>query len=328
MQLAVLSPSRSEQEQHFPSGAAAPDDRVHAPINCHAYAACTGGSLVRKVSSIPAHANGVLLLLGNSLGPAWRALQRLRRLSLPVAIAWKECGVAQVARRLDNAANLALFSRLCAAADGAVSATPELVPVFLAAGAARAEYIPTPYPLADTRWDFGKPLAERRGIFLGTREFAVPTRAHAAALLVALATGAPVTVCNTEGRHGRRRITALRRSTLGNKNLRVIEGRLPYSQHLREMAACRVVFQLDTSLVPGQVAGDALLCRMPCVGGNSAIEREAFAGLELRELLANDNAWHAAVLASQARAARSLAYAPVANQLARFFAACQRNAAR
>lgn len=42
------------------------------------------------------------------------------------------------------------------------------------------------------------------------------------------------------------------------------------------MARHKIVLQLDRSHVPGQVAGDALLCRIPCVGGDGAIERITF----------------------------------------------------
>jgi hypothetical protein len=43
------------------------------------------------------------------------------------------------------------------------------------------------------------------------------------------------------------------------------------------VARHKIIFQLDRSRVPGQVAGDALLCRSVCVGGDGAIERIAFA---------------------------------------------------
>ena len=99
----------------------------------------------------------------------------------------------------------------------------------------------------------------------------MPASIQRAALLRACALGAPVTVCNVDGRRGRKLLRAL-----GADNLRVLEGRRPYGEYLRAMAACRVVFQLDESAVPGQVAGDALLCRMPCIGGNGAIDQIAF----------------------------------------------------
>jgi hypothetical protein len=49
-----------------------------------------------------------------------------------------------------------------------------------------------------------------------------------------------------------------------------------YRAYLGEMARHKIVFQFDRSRVPGQVAGDALLCRSVCVGGDGTIERIAF----------------------------------------------------
>jgi hypothetical protein len=49
---------------------------------------------------------------------------------------------------------------------------------------------------------------------------------------------------------------------------------MPYRQYLEVIRRHRIVLQFDQSRVPGQVAGDALLCRVPTVGGNGAIERE------------------------------------------------------
>lgn len=316
MQLAVLNPASNDSDQRFADGAGAPDDRVHAPVNYHAYAACTKGSFCRDVRSIPSQSKNVLLLLGNSIKPALRALDALRTRGCKVAVSWKESGAGQVARRLDDPANLEGFRRICAAADGAISSTPELAALYRAAGCKRAEYIPTPYPVDDARWDFSRPLGERSGVFVGTREWDVHSRAHASALLQACATGAPVTVCNVEGRRGRKRLAAL-----GCSNLRVIEGRMPYTDYLRAMASCRVVFQQDSSQVPGQVAGDALLCRMPCVGGNGAVDREAFGQADLATLLRDDAEWNAQVAAAMGRATERISFATIAGRLERFFEA-------
>jgi hypothetical protein len=68
----------------------------------------------------------------------------------------------------------------------------------------------------------------------------------------------------------------LDRLRYGEGMLRVIEGRMPYPRYLRTVPAHKLVLQLDSSAVPGQVAGDALLCRLPCVGGNGTTERLAF----------------------------------------------------
>jgi hypothetical protein len=54
---------------------------------------------------------------------------------------------------------------------------------------------------------------------------------------------------------------------------------VPYGQYLEAIRRHRVVLQFDQSRVPGQVAGDALLCRVPTIGGNGAIEREVLSEL-------------------------------------------------
>src|SRR5438094_7251625 len=118
-------------------------------------------------------------------------------------------------------------------------------------------------------------MENRSGIFVGTREFAVPSRNHLAALLAVKklsdATKEPVTVFNSERRRGAKLI-----SEIGFRKIRVHEKRMGYRAYLGEVARHKIVFQLDRSRVPGQVAGDALLCRSVCVGGDGAIERIAF----------------------------------------------------
>jgi hypothetical protein len=219
----------------------------------------------------------VVLLLRHDLKPARAAVVELRKAKKVVAIAWKEAGPQQVAAQLSKPAKLQLFREICERCDGAIATTPDLVPLFHALGVPRAEFIPTPYPIDDPRWDRAFPEEQRRGVFIGTREFDVPARQHLAALVIiqriAAGMGEPVTVFNVDGWRGRRMLDALR---FPAGLLRVVEGRVPYTTYLRVMSKHRLVFQLDASAVPGQVAGDALLCRIPCVGGNGAIERLAF----------------------------------------------------
>ena len=81
MHLAVLNPGGNDKEQSFPDFAGAPDNRVHAPVNYHAYAACTQGTFSRDQKAIPQHATNVLMLLGNSMRPALRAIDALRQLA-------------------------------------------------------------------------------------------------------------------------------------------------------------------------------------------------------------------------------------------------------
>jgi hypothetical protein len=144
-------------------------------------------------------------------------------------------------------------------------------------GLQRVAFIPTPYPVDDRRWDFSRPIDERSGIFIGTREWDVPSRNHAGALFVARelseTTGETVTVFNFARRRGARLLAGM---GFAPEKLRILDRKAAYPDYLQELARHKIVLQLDTSFVPGQVAGDALLCRVPCVGGNGAIDRLAF----------------------------------------------------
>jgi len=277
MKLCVLNPGGNDPEQHFPDFAGEPSEAAHAPVNYHGFAACTGGGFFRKASAIPESERAVLLLIRHDLKSARNAIVELRRAKKIIGIAWKEAGAGQVAAQLATKSKLQLFREICERADLAVATTPDLVPFFRNAGVRHTEFIPTPYPIESTAWDFTTPLEERRGIFLGTREFETPTRHHLAALLsmkyLAEAMNQPVTVFNVNGWSGRRLLAELR---FPEGLLKVIEGRRPYPRYLRGISKHKFIFQLDASAVPGQVAGDALLARIPCVGGDGTTERLVF----------------------------------------------------
>ncbi|MEI6493106.1 MAG: hypothetical protein WCO94_11205 [Verrucomicrobiota bacterium] len=278
MKFAVINPGGRDQNQLFPNGSGSPDDPGHPPVNYHAYAACCRGGFFRSASSIPDGAERVLVLLRKrNLRGALATVELLRKRGSRVFVSCKESGSHQVADLLGDVSRWGLFQEICAACDGAVSSTPELVPIYLAAGCPSADFIPTPYPVDSPAWNFSQPIVKRRGIFVGTREFGVPSRNHLAAVVMAdeisRDLSCPLAVVNTEGRQGGMILKSLRKK---NPLLFIIEAPLPYPDYLRVMALHRIVWQLDSSSVPGQVAGDALLCRMPCVGGNGAIERLVF----------------------------------------------------
>lgn len=277
MKLCVLNPGGNNPEQHFAEFAGEADDRAHPPVNYHGFAACTGGGFFRKAAAIPGDAPAVLVLLRHDLKSARQAVIDLRRAKKIVAIAWKEAGAFQVAAQLGKPAKLQLFREICERANLAIATTHDLVPFFRDAGARHVEFIPTPYPIEAASWNFATPIADRRGIFVGTREFDVPSRHHLAALLsmkyLAESMAEPVTVVNAAGWRGRRMLAQLQ---FPENLLRVIDGRRPYPRYLAAMSTHKFVFQFDASGVPGQVAGDALLCRIPCVGGDGTTERLVF----------------------------------------------------
>ncbi|MGI8958043.1 MAG: glycosyltransferase [Chthoniobacterales bacterium] len=322
--LTVLNPGGRDPAQDFSLGCNRPDDREHAPVNFHAYAACTGGSFEREVSRAVAARRPVLLLLRGDFKETQQALLKLQKEKLPVVLSFKETGLHQIARQLADPKRAARFHEIIQAADGCLAATADSLAFY-----GRGKFIPTPYPIDDPRWDFSRSLGERRGVFVGTREWDTPSRNHLAALVLAAALGEAITVFDEEPKRCRKILGAL---GVPGDSLRVLEDRLSYRDYLAEVARHRVVLQADTSSVPGQVAGDALLCRLPCVGGDGAVEQIAFPetsghGRSLGELaelaarlLRDSDFYNDIVAQSQTLARGRLGFDIVARELEEFFA--------
>jgi hypothetical protein len=277
----------------------------------------------------------VLLLLRGDFRASERALAALKKQGRTVVVSLKETGLHQIAQQLCNRTRLSRFMKIVAQADGCIATTPEAAEIYQSVRRSlrRVAFISTPYPIEDQRWNFCLSPGEQSGIFVGTREWDVPSRNHFAALLVARqlydATGESVTVLNLDGNKGRRLLAELK---IPPKKLRVIERRKSYADYLREVARHKIILQLDRSHVPGQVAGDALLCRVPCVGGDGAIERIVFSktcgeGRTITEtasmalgLLRNADLRSAIVAESERRALEQVSFQAARAQLAKFFA--------
>lgn len=334
--LTVLNPGGRDLEQYFdkPTG---PDSPAHAPVNFHAYAACTEGSFHRGTKSATAENTPVLLLLRGNFKASERALLELKKQKRKVAIALKESGLHQIAEQLGERAKLSRFLRIVSEADGCIASTPEAAELYqqarIKSDPASVVFIATPYPLQDKQWNFTVPADRQAGILIGTREWDVPSRNHAAALLAVRklsdATGEPVTVFNLAGRKGLKLLTELK---FPDGKLHVEGKRMPYADYLRQVAKHKIVFQLDRSRVPGQVAGDALLGRTICVGGDGAIDRIAFPqtcgeGRTTNELVAlaaglvkDTNKRATLILETQWRAMERLSFQAIRPQLEKFFA--------
>ena len=333
--LTVLNPGGRDPEQQFHS-VPAPSEGAHPPINFHAFAACTLAAFHRDVRRAIGENTPVLLLLRSDFRTSERALTDLKKEGRTVAVSLKETGLHQIAQQLCDRAKLSRFMKIVTNADGCIATTPEAAEIYQRVRSkedpATVAFIPTPYPIEDQQWDFSVPRNEQSGIFIGTREWDVPSRNHFAALLVARqlseATGEPVTAVNLDGYKGRRLLGEL---NFPKGKLRLIEKWKAYPDYLRDVARHKIVLQLDHSHVPGQVAGDALLCRIPCVGGDGAIERIAFSktcgeGRTINEvasmaldLLKNPGLREAVVAESQQCARERLSFEAVRMQLTRFF---------
>ena len=337
--LTVLNPGGRDSEQQFHS-VPAPGEGAHPPINFHAFAACTFGAFYRDARQAFAEGTPVLLLLRSDFRASERALADLKEQGCTVVVSLKETGLHQIAQQLCNPAKLSRFIKIVTQVDGCIATTPETEEIYQRVRQkcdhATVAFIPTPYPIEDQRWNFCVNPAEQSGIFVGTREWDVPSRNHFAALLVARhlceATDEPVTVVNLDSYKGRRLLGEL---NFPQGKLRLIEKWKSYPDYLRDVARHKIVLQLDRSHVPGQVAGDALLCRIPCVGGDGAIERITFpkisgegrtvseiASMAL-DLLKNPDLRDAIVRESQERGRGRLSFEVVRSQLAKFFAQLQ-----
>ena len=313
----------------------APGEGAHPPVNFHGFAACTQGAFHDNPRRAVAEDTPVLLLLRGDFRASERALADLKKHGRTVVVSLKETGLHQIAQQLCDRSRLSRFMKIVAQADGCIATTPEAAEIYQSVRwrLRRVAFIPTPYPVDDQRWNFCRPPDQQSGIFVGTREWDVPSRNHLAALLVARelcdATGEPVTVVNLDGHKGRSLLAELK---FPEGKLHMIEKWKSYPDYLRDMARHKIVFQLDRSHVPGQVAGDALLCRLPCVGGDGAIERIAFSrtcgeGRTITEiasmaldLLKNADLRGAIVGESEQRALEQISFQAVRSQLAKFFA--------
>jgi hypothetical protein len=319
---AVLNPGGRDRTRIFPQGAGLPSDSGHPPVNYHGYAACCQSGFYREWDAVPDAVRCVLVLLRkDGLNQALQVSRKLRKRGKRVVISWKESGLPQVARVLAKPGLHQKFRVICSEVAGFISSTTQLVPLYESAGCGRGGFVPTPYPIEEPAWDFSVPLHQRRGIFIGTREFGVPSRNHFLAISSILDLGQPVTVINTEGWTGGRLLRAI------SRDLHVISGKLPYRDYLWLMARHRIVFQLDRSSVPGQVAGDALLCRLPCVGGDGAVDRLAFPDLcgispngesavkMAERLLSDDDYYTDSIERSRKLALERLSFSKVRSQL-------------
>ncbi len=310
--LTVLNPGGRDREQQFQT-VPAPSEGAHPPINFHAFAACTLGAFHHDARRAITEDAPVLLLLRSDFRASERALADLKKAGRTVAVSLKETGLHQIAQQLRDPAKLSRFMKIVTDADGCIATTPEAAEIYqrvrIKRDPASVAFVPTPYPIEDQRWDFSLPPAEQSGIFVGTREWDVPSRNHFATLLVARQ------LCN-----------------FPKGKLRLIERWKSYPNYLRDVMRHKIVLQLDRSHVPGQVAGDALLCRLPCVGGDGAIERIAFPkttgalrtiteiGSMALDLLKDADLCAAIVAESQERARERLSFETARSQLAKFFA--------
>ena len=341
IRLAVLNPRGSDPFVDYTNGPGSFHPGTHPPINYHAFAAATFGAFYDSTEQVIDNLDrydAVLILIRRRPWISFAAVKALKDAGATVIVAWKECGEEQIDRQLKGFRARKAYGKILSLADGILSPTSNLPPRHgecdKEAFQAKAKFLPTPSPLEHSQWDFS-PTIERRGILLGTREFKTPARNHLQALeLVAFAARElnieRVTVINSEKARGLAQLTRLAPEFPANC-LEIIEKPLPYSDYLSLLASHRLVFQMDQSNVPGQVAGDCLLARNLCCGGSSLIEKIVFPSLydegnRSREewiqmfsrLMGEDHTYERIQLEAQSIAQQELSYSAVSRELGRW----------
>lgn len=297
MRIDVVNPWGRDAPVDWRAGLTPPGAAGHPPINYWAWAAATGGQFHQTPETVGPEADAVVVLLRWRTWTNWRAVHQLKARGLKVFVSWKESGRAQVAAQLRQPWHRAIHRATLALADGAFAASPDSAAHYRAFGLAPEAVValPTPYPFDEPGWDFARPVAERDGIVVGTRQFDVASRRHVEALQlagrIARASGCRLTVFNVDGEAGRLKI---RQAVGAVARLELIEQRLAYPAFLGVLAAHRLVIQRDAGGVPGQIAGDSLLSGIVNIGGDGAIQRLAWP--DLSEPAADEAALEAAAL--------------------------------
>lgn len=336
--LAVLNPRGRDPYLEFPDGPSLNTDGGHAPINFHAYAAATRGAFfddVRHVEKELDRFDAVLVLIRRRSWISLAAVKALKAAGARVLVSWKECSSEQISQQLRSVKAIAAYGKILELADGIVSPTLALPPRCGAISEKefrrKLKFIPTPYPMNAPSWDFSRPIESRVGIMIGTRQFKTESRNHVQAIsraaLLAHELGVPrITVINSEDTYGLRILRELECS-FPSGVLDIVAERLPFPKYMEVLAGHRIVYQMDRSTVPGQVAGDCLLARSICAGGSSTIEKLVFDDFceegafsepdrfdRIAQLLHDDDALTKAIAKSQEKAERILSFESVAKQ--------------
>ncbi len=336
--IAVLNPKGRDPFLDYSDGPAAFREGEHAPVNFHAYAAATFGAFFDSTDEVlksAARFDAVVVLIRRRTWITLEAVRRLKNAGLTVFVAWKECGHTQITNQLYKVKALLAYEEIIQLADRIITPTlahpPRCGPIGHREFWDKVIFVPTPYPVDYPEWDFSTEVNDRSGIMIGTREFKTLARNH----IHALSRGSSlahelnlnhVTVINSDKKMGMTKLREVEKS-FPKGCLRIIDNPLSYPDYMDLLSSHRLVFQMDRSGVPGQVAGDCLLARTLCAGGNSSIEQIAFSNIcddgslhinrvfdEIRNVLSDDEAYCSAVEDAQQIATSVLSFEAVASE--------------
>ncbi len=272
--LSVVNIGGRDSNQFFRSGAGLPTDDGHAPVNYHSYAACTLGAFLQDFEFTDQFEN-FIFLLRSDLSKSLSNLKKLRKQkpNSKIALMFKETGPFQIFKTFGGSQDIETFEELIVLSNGIISPTPFLNSFYENFTDNPVEFIPTPYPFHSNDWDFSIPSSEKRGIYLATREFEVDWRMHLYSLgslrKLIESKNIKLTVVNQDGNSGKKWLNSL---GFSDSNLNLIDGRMNYTDYLKELAKHQLIINPDLGMVPGQIVGDSLLVKTPVIGGNSILQ--------------------------------------------------------
>ena len=111
VRLAVLNPKGRDPYLEYRTGPGSFSPDIHAPINFHAYAACTGGAFFDSTEHLIAERDrfdAALVLIRRRCWITLAAVEKLKRAGIKTVVAWKECSpTAAMWKRLDSYALVA-----------------------------------------------------------------------------------------------------------------------------------------------------------------------------------------------------------------------------
>lgn len=274
MGIVVLNIDGRDSNISYKNGIGLPEMGTHAPVNYHAYAACSNGTFLNSLNEVQP-GDDVIFLLRSDLKTSLKKLDNLKK-KFPeskVLLLFKETSPYQILKSLKNHKNIDTLNGLGKLSDGFISPTPFMIDFLKNFTNKTVAFIPTPYPFHDKNWTVNKPFSERKNILLGTKEFDVQWRMHLITLTAirkwVQKHNIQLSIINKDGRKTEKLLFSIGFNTT---DFVLIDGIIPYADYLQLLGSHRLVFNFDMGFVPGQISGDSLLTSTPVLGGNSAIQ--------------------------------------------------------
>ena len=251
------------------------------PLGYIGFAVASHGRIFRTLTDSVADPQPILIVADARLEAAKSAIQTIRNAAANaprrVLLTFVERAMKEIMAELRNPQSMERFKALLNLADGMIVSAPELLGFINSLNVnCQCIHIPAPYPLENPQWDVSLPTNQRSGIFFGDIPFREPDRNMLAWLYaaaeIAAKTGHHLSIFSTPGFSQGPTAAQLGLSAPMFTQIPACD----YGSYLQHLASHRIVIKPNSLDGVSNVAGDALLSRIICVGGEGTLERVAF----------------------------------------------------